>query len=134
MAGRIRTPEFTGTFFALASAVALIAGISLGVPGHFLDGVWRIKPTEHALLLQAGRPAVVGFILLAATMAIAAYGAFARRRWGWWVAVAIFAVHALSDASRIVLGAPWEGLIGVTISVLILTWLSRPRVRASFYR
>jgi uncharacterized membrane protein (DUF2068 family) len=134
MAERIRTPEIAGLFFALASAIAFAAGASLAFPGHFFDVMWQIKATEHALLLRAGLTAVVGFVLLSATMGIASFGAFTRRRWGWWLTFAIFAVHALSDASRIVLGAPWEGLIGVTISVLILAWLTRPHVRALFDR
>ena len=71
---------------------------------------------------------------MALLMALASFGMFVRRRWGWRLAIFIFAVSAMADAARIALGAVWEGVIGVAVAGVILWWLTRGRVRRMFRR
>jgi hypothetical protein len=94
--------------------------------------MWRIKPAEYARLLTMGLWPALGFLLLSPLMAAASVGLFRRRRWAWWLAVVIFAVNATADALRGASGAYIEGAIGVAATVLVLWWLTRPRVRALF--
>ena len=123
-----------GLFFAFATAMCTLAGLSLLTPSGPLDAIWRWKPDEHARLLALGPAVGAGFLLLALAMAAACYGAFARKRWGLRLAMAIFAVNALADAARMPFGGMWEGLIGLVVTAAILWWLSRARVRRSFDR
>jgi hypothetical protein len=67
-------------------------------------------------------------------MAAASVGTFGRRRWGLWLALAIFAVNAAGDAARIPGGAALEGAIGVAVTAIILWWLTRAPVRRAFER
>lgn len=131
-ASRPATPVVAGIFFALASCITAATAFSLLVPGSVLDVMWRIKPHEHEQLLSAGVAAIAGFFALSMIMATASVGTFLRRRWGWWLALAIFTANGLADAARIPLGAPLEGAIGVGTAALILFWLTRPPVRRMF--
>ena len=79
-----------------------------------------------------GSLAGFGFCGLSVAMAAASIGCFARRRWGWDLALAIFVGNGLADAARIPLGAPSEGVLGVTVAAVIVGWLTRPRVRDLF--
>ena len=73
---RPATPIVVGFFFAIATGITAVTGISLLLPGSFLDAMWRIKPEEHQQLLSAGVPASVGFFGLSVIMAITSIGAF----------------------------------------------------------
>jgi hypothetical protein len=132
MRARVWTPVLLGGFFAFACFMCALAGISLLTPGGALDWIWLRKPEEHELLLALGPRAGWGFVALALAMAAASYGTVRRRRWGLWLAMAIFAVNAAGDAARLFSGAMWEGLIGVAVTAAILWWLTRPGVRALF--
>ena len=128
------TPILMGLFFAIATAITLATGFSLLWPGSALDAMWRIKPEEHQQLLRAGLLAAVGFVGLAAIMAITSVGAFLRRRWAWWLAIIIFIINGIGDGVRGMFGAPAEGVIGVAVVAVILLWLTRPPVRGLFHR
>jgi hypothetical protein len=131
---RPATPMVAGVFFAVATGITAVTGISLLLPGSILDAMWRIKPDEHEQLLSAGVPAPVGFCCLSAIMAITSIGAFLRRRWAWWLAIMVFIINGIGDAIRAALGAAVEGVVGVSAVALILFWLTRPCVRATFER
>jgi hypothetical protein len=128
------TPVLLGGFFVFATIMCLVAGLSLLTPSGPLDWIWRVKPAEHRQLLQFGPIVGIGFLGLALVMAGASIGSFTRRRWGWRLALAIFALNATGDAARIPSGAVWEGLLGVAVTGAILWWLTRARVRADFDR
>jgi hypothetical protein len=131
---RAWTPILLGLFFLFATLMCALAGLSLLTPGGALDAIWRLKPDEQAQLLALGPAVGAGFLALALVMAAASCGAFARRRWGRRLAIAIFAANAVGDAARIALGGVLEGAIGVAVTAIILWWLTREKVRASFDR
>jgi hypothetical protein len=126
------TPIAAGLFFAIATVLTAAAGVSLLTPNRALDIMWRIKPRDHETLLGMGPLVGFGFCGLSVVMAAASIGCFAKLRWGWDLAVAIFVVNGLADAARIPLGAPSEGVLGVTVAAVIVWWLTRPRVRGLF--
>jgi membrane-bound metal-dependent hydrolase YbcI (DUF457 family) len=134
MSGRYRawTPTLLAAFFAFAALMCTFAAVTLLAPGGTLDALWRIKADEHRELLAMGSVIGVAFSLLAVAMTVTAYGTARRRRWGWRLAILIFIVNAFGDALRIAQGAVIEGLLGVMAAGLILWWLTRPQVRASF--
>jgi hypothetical protein len=114
-------------FFALASVILVSVGTALLVPGSPLDAIWRLYPARRALLMPHRAWLGPGFLALAVAMASASVGCFRRRRWGWWLAVAIFAANGLGDAIQLVMGHILEGGIGVAAAGAILFYLSRAR-------
>jgi hypothetical protein len=74
----------------------------------------------------------VGFLLLAALMAITVWGCLQRRRWGWQMAIAIFAANAAGDFGQILAGRIFEGALGIFVAVAVVLHLMRPRVRSEF--
>ena len=126
------TPIAGGLFFAIAAILTAAAGVSLLAPNGALDVMWRIKPRDHETLLGMGPLVGFGFCGLSVAMAAASIGCFAQHRWGWGLALTIFVVNGLADAARIPLGAPSEGVLGVTVAAIIVWWLTRPRVRDLF--
>jgi hypothetical protein len=126
------TPWLLGAFCLFATAMALLAAVTLLNPGTVLDGAWSLKPGAHAELAAMGSWVGYGFAALAIVAIWTARGVLTRRLWGWRLAVAGLAVNGLADAARIPFGAVLEGLTGVAVTGAILWWLTRPRVRALF--
>jgi hypothetical protein len=60
------------------------------------------------------------------------HGLLSPPEMGWWLAVSIFLVNAISDAGQILLGHRLEGSIGVAVAGTILLYLAKPKVRATF--
>ena len=97
-----------------------------------MELVWKTYPGRRALLMPYREWLGPGFLALAAAMISASIGCFRQRKWGWWLAVAIFATNGLGDAGQIILGHLLEGGIGVVAAGAILFYLSRPAVRNAF--
>lgn len=121
-----------GIFFAIATCILVSVGLALLFPESVMEVVWKAYPARRALLLPHREWLGPGFLTLAVAMASAGAGCVLQRKWGWWLAVAIFALNGLGDAAQIVLGHYVEGAIGVAAAGTILFYLSRPRVRAAF--
>jgi hypothetical protein len=128
------TPVLLAVFFVFGTAMTALASLSLAWPDGPLAAMWRLKPDEFAKMRALGPLVPIGFSALSLTMAVTAYATLARRRWGWWLAVFIFAVNGLSDAARALVASEWSSLIGVAVAGLVLWWLSRRDVRAMFGR
>ena len=126
------TPVIAGVLSCVSAAIAATAAVTLLVPATPLSTIWSIKPAEYAELLALGPLVGVGFVALAVVAVTAAWGAFLRRRWAWWLIVVALAVNALSDAVRLVRGDVLEGAMGVVIAGAILWWMMRPAVRQAF--
>lgn len=127
-------PALVGAFFVFATAMALLAGVTLLTPGSPLDAVWNIKPRAHAQLLAMGPWVGWGFLLLACVSGLASYGSFCRRRWGWGLALALLGINGASDAIGAAGGAWVQGLVGVVLATAIAAWLIQPKIRAQFER
>ena len=83
-------------------------------------------------MLDLGPIAGIGFLLLAAIMAITSVGCFAAKMWGWRLAVVVISINALADGARALTGEILEGLVGLFIAGGIVWILFRPRIRRSF--
>jgi hypothetical protein len=119
-------------FFAVATLILLSVGTALVAPGSWFEAIWQLYPARRSLLLPYRTWLGPGFMILAFVMASASIGCFRRRRWGWWLAAAIFSVNGLGDAAQILIGHVLEGAIGVSVAAAILYFLSRPQVRETF--
>ena len=97
-----------------------------------METVWLAYPARRAVLMPYRPWLGPGFLGLAMVMAAASVGSFRQRRWGWRVAVTIFAVNGLSDAVQMILGHLVEGGIGVLVAGAVLFYLMRASVRAEY--
>ena len=123
-----------GVFLFFAATMASFAGTTLTWPGTSLDRLWALNPAAHKQLATFAKPAGVLFLLLAATLALAATGWFKRRLWGWRLAVAVIATQVLGDLVNFFRGDYWRGGVGFSIASALLFYLLRPAVRAVFNR
>ena len=123
-----------GIFLVFGAVMATLAGTSLRWPRTYLDDIWILNPPAHRELAPYGPVVGLLFLLLGATLAVAAAGWFKRRLWGWWLAVAVIAIQVLGDLVNAFSGRAVEGAIGVTIAGLLFFYLTRPQVRAAFDR
>ena len=119
-------------FFTAAAVLCLVAGLTMICPDTALSTVWRIKPDEFAQLLKLRPWTSVGFLLLSGWMGFTAWGCLNGRLWGWHMAIAIFVANGVGDAVQIFAGRVIEGLIGISITVAIVVWLTRPQARTAF--
>ena len=77
----------------------------------------RFGRSERASGKAVGR----GFLFLAIGMLLASVGMFRYRRWGWWLALRMFAANGLADIAQVFMGRVLEGAIGVTVAGAIIT-------------
>jgi len=119
-------------FFGVATCILLGVGTALLFPGSQVEAIWNLYPARRALLMPYHVWLGPGFLALAIAMVFASAGCFLHRRWGWQLAIAIFAINGFGDAAQLVMGRILEGGIGVAAAGVILFYLSRPRVRGVF--
>src|SRR5678809_1270988 len=103
------TPRIVGAFYCMASLICAAAGASILMPRGTFDWMWAIKPGAYEQLRAVAPWSGLGFCLLALAMALTSIGCFQRKRWGWLLAVAIFAINGLTDAARLFAGEVLEG-------------------------
>lgn len=121
-----------GSFLFFGAIMACLAGLTLTRPGTLLDRIWRLNAPAYARLAPLGKPAGILFLLLSATLAIAATGWFRLRVWGWRLAVAVIATQVLGDLVNMFTGDLLRGSIGFLIAAALLIYLLRPAVRRNF--
>jgi hypothetical protein len=114
------------------SCMAFFAGTTLLWRGTVLDRMWALNAPAYKQLAPFGKTAGIPFLLLSATLVVAGIGWRKRRRWGWWLAVAVIATQVLGDLVSVFMGHAVGGGIGVTIASALLFYLLRPKVRFAF--
>ena len=121
-----------GVFLLAGTLIAIVTGISLAHPGTALDAIWNLNRKAYDQFSFLGK--LAGYLLLgiAAITALAGSGILNGRKWGWWIAVAIFGINSAGDAVNIFAGEPLKGLAGVVIAGCFLFYLLRPATRAYF--
>jgi hypothetical protein len=121
-----------GAFLFFGAAMALLAGATLLWPGTRLDLIWRLNMRAYRELAPLGRAIGLPFLLLGVTLGSAGVGWFRRRKWAWWLAVAVIATQVAGNLANIVLGRVVEVAVGGTIAAALLFYLLRAAVRESF--
>lgn len=118
-------------FFGVSACVVFAVGTALLLPGTSLEHIWAIYPARRALLMPYRTLLGPLFLCLGVAMSAASLGCFLHRRWGWWLAVLIFAANGCGDVIQLSMGKFLEGAIGVVAAGAILFYLTRPTVRAA---
>jgi hypothetical protein len=121
-----------GIFLFFGAVMASLAGTTLIWQGTFLDHLWTLNAPAYRQLSPFGKTVGIPFLMLSAAMAAAGVGWFARRIWGWRLAVVIIATQVLGELASIFVGHFVRGAVGVTIAGGLLFYLLRPEVRGAF--
>src|SRR5215468_10536577 len=114
-----------GAFFVFGAVMAAYAGVTLLIPGTFLDVLWRLNPRAHEELSVAGGAAAMPFLVLSPALGLAAAGWLQRKQWGWWLGVSVIGINLAGDISQIIFGERWKGAIGVALAGLLLFYMTR---------
>jgi hypothetical protein len=116
-----------GVFLIFGATMAALAGVTLAHPGTPLDRIWSLNRPAYIQLAPLGRSVGIGFLLLGASLAIAAVGWFRRAWWGWLMAVAIITTQLLGDGFNLLRGDFLRGAVGVLIASALLYYIVRLR-------
>ena len=118
-----------GLFLLMAPAILVVAGLSLLVPGTFLDQMWVVNETGYRQMLPFRGFVGVGFLALGVVIGLAGIGLLQGRKWGWWLALLVFAANGIGDAARFLTGDVLGGSIGLVVAATIFFYLTRPKVK-----
>ena len=121
-------------FFLVATVITIFAAISLTFPNGFLEPIWKLNPRGRAGLGAIGMWAVLLFSGVGTACAVAAIGLWRGRWWGYYTATTVLAINFSGDLFNVISGTEPRAAIGIPIVVLIIVYLSRPRVRLFFRR
>jgi uncharacterized membrane protein (DUF2068 family) len=121
-----------GIFFCFAALMAALAGTTLVWRGTVLDRAWALNAPAYAQLAPLGRTIGIPFLIFSVILLITAVGWLRRRRWGWYLGVAIIVIQLAGDLMNLFLGWLVRGGAGVVIAGLLLIYMLRPRMRAAF--
>jgi hypothetical protein len=119
-------------FFMAATAITLIASISLLCPGGFLEPIWQLNPRGRAGLGTVGVWAVVLLLVVGCACAVAAIGLWRGASWGYAVAIIVLSVNLLGDLVNAISGLEPRAAIGIPIVIGMLAYLMSQRVRRFF--
>jgi len=114
------------------TGLALLTGAMLLWPGTRFDWLWRLNESAHAGFVTLGRGAAILLFGVGAATFAAARGLMLGRRWGWRLAVAIFAVNVAGDLVRFAMGDWLKGAAGLLIGGAFLLYLLRSHVKCYF--
>ena len=121
-----------GIFLFFGATMASLAGVALIWRGTILDRMWAINAPAYRRLAPFGKTVGIPFLLLSATLVVAATGWFGHRLWGWRLAVAIIATEVLGNIVNAFMEDAVRGGVGFVISGALLVYLLRPEVRGVF--
>jgi hypothetical protein len=121
-----------GVFLCFAALMAALAGTTLVWRGTVLDRMWTLNAPAYEELAPLGRTIGIPFLLFSAILVITAAGWLRRRRWGWYLGVAIIAIQLAGDLMNLFLGQLVRGGVGVIIAGLLLVYMLRARMRVAF--
>lgn len=119
-------------FFFAGSFISFTAGLSLLMPGDFLEPLWRLNPRGHDGLVRIGLWAVLLLFTASASCLVAAIGLWRGARWGHKIALVLIAVNLLSDILNAVSGNEPRTIIGVPVALAIMIYLMSGRVKRYF--
>jgi hypothetical protein len=122
-----------GIFHLFGSVIALLASVTLLFPGTPIDNMWVVNPSAHKELLPFAKMAAMGFLLLSPLLALAGYGLFHFKRWGWSIAILLIGTNVIGEVSNLWRGELLKGIIGVGIALTILLYLLSSPVKKSLF-
>jgi hypothetical protein len=121
-----------GLFLIFGACMASLAGLTLIWPGTIFGRMWSLNSRAYRELAPFGKTVGIPFLLFGVFLAVASFGWFKRRVWGWWLTVIIVGTQVLGNSVNLYLGRIWEGILGVAIAGGLTVYLLRVKVRTMF--
>ncbi len=121
-------------FFGAGSAIALVSGVALLIPGGVLEPMWRLNPRARDAFTSLGLGSVALLAVVSVACGSSAVGLWRGARWGYRLALGLLVVNLLGDILNATLGAEPRAAIGVPIAGAIVAYLGSRRVRRFFTR
>ncbi len=119
-------------FLLFGALMGFIAFVSLLFPGSFLEPMWRLNPRAREGFSSIGVWAVVLMCAVWVACASAAVGLWRGARWGYRLALMIFAINLLGDVANVILGTEPRAVVGIPVVIAIFVFLASKRVRRFF--
>lgn len=119
-------------FFFAATAITLVAAVSLLYPNGFLEPIWKLNPRGRAGLGVIGIWAVLLFSVVCLACAVAAVGLWRGARYGYAIAITVLTINSLGDLFNVISGTEPRAIIGIPIIIMILAYLLTAKVRRFF--
>jgi hypothetical protein len=95
--------------------------------------MWALNPPAHKAFESLGRISGILLFGLSALSAATAIGLFSRKKWAWWLAVALFAINGAGDLVTLILTRDiLRSGSGLLVAGVFLFFLTRPAVRQAF--
>jgi len=116
----------------VATAITLVAAVSLLFPNGFLEPIWKLNPRGRAGLGAIGIWAVLLFTVVCLACAVAAIGLWRGARYGYAMAITVLTINSLGDLFNVISGTEPRAIIGIPIVILILAYLLTTKVRRFF--
>jgi hypothetical protein len=122
-----------GVLALIGAVIEFLAGLTaLGVGGLPVTGILGINPD-----VAGGRAVVAGVVLIAIAFVylVFAVSFLGRRRWAWTALFAVSVVTVVAVVLQMIFdGFYWSSLITIILPLVVVYYLTRPRVRQSFTR
>ena len=119
-------------FFAIGALICVVTVAALLFPGSALELWWRIKPQARTDFMSMGAWAHVLMIVVAAALALAAWGLWRGRSWGRWLSMCVLTINGIGDLVT-ALTRERTAAIGVVVAAALVIYLGVNRsVRAFF--
>jgi hypothetical protein len=119
-------------FFFAATAITLVAAVSLLYPNGFLEPIWKLNPRGRAGLGAIGIWAALLFSVVCLACAVAAIGLWRGARYGYATAITVLTINSLADLFNVISGTEPRAIIGIPIVIIILAYMLTERVRRFF--
>jgi hypothetical protein len=127
----VRPSSVTVCSAVLLLAMVIAVGVTamLLLPSSATERLWSLNPAAGPWFMAHRALGVLLIVGAGVAAGLAGLGLWRGRRWGWWIAVLIFAANGVGDLVRFALGDYAEGVVGVTIVAAFLVLLALPATR-----
>jgi hypothetical protein len=118
-------PALLAAFFAFGWLMALLASITLAVPGSPLDAMWTLNPAGHQGLSSLGFAGAALMFVVAVACGTAAVGLWRMKPWSYALAMGILALNLAGDLFNGVIRGDGRSLIGIPVALLLMLYVRR---------
>jgi len=120
-------------FLIAATMMALVVSAALLFPTRAFDALWRLNPEARSAFESMGKLSSLLLFVVGGIAGAAAFGVHRRRKWGWWLAILLFATDATGNVVGIVVRREFvRSGFGLLITGGFLLYLAQTHIRRKF--
>lgn len=118
--------------FVIGTTASLLAVISLGFSGSFLESLWRVNPHAREAFGRMGSWSVVLMSVIFVACLLTAVGLWRALRWGYWLAVIMLTVNLAGNVISLITGTERRAIVGIPIVLILLFYLLKNKTGEYF--